>query len=124
MCITQGALKCFIATRIIQRKRNVVVAAAQCILLLTPIAQADAAAGYPEINKFNEGDHVRWRRTKTRFTKANEPQFHPGIFRIISVKPSVPTPSYVIQNVQSGITVPGSLDYTQLEHADDYQPST
>lgn len=83
------------------------------------ISQAEEAATYPVIDKFKEGDLVRWRRAKTRFTKANEPLFHPGIYRIISIKPSVPTPSYVIQNIQSGVTVPGSFDFTQLEHADD-----
>lgn len=76
----------------------------------------NAAEKIPDMSKkFKIGDHVRIRLPKTPFTKSNEPRWSDVVYKIIDINASWPTPSYKLQAIQSGTSLPGTFSYDQLQ---------
>lgn len=76
----------------------------------------NAAETIPDMSqKFKVGDHVRTRLPKGAFTKSNEPRWSSDAYKIIDIHATWPTPSYKLQSINSGASLPGTFSYDQLQ---------
>lgn len=75
-----------------------------------------AAESIPDMSKkFKVNDRVRVRLPKGPFTKSNEPRWSSDIYSIIDIYSSWPTPSYKLQSINNGTSLPGTFTYNQLQ---------
>lgn len=76
----------------------------------------NAAEKIPDMSKkFKVGDHVRIRLPKGPFTKSNQPRWSFDVYQIIDINSSWPTPSYKLQSIETGISLPGTFSYDQFQ---------